>query len=387
MFPFQHTNHVLDLRRKRRTAFRALRGSTRSHGDLSFAAGGPSNNEGGVELSSDPCSIARPSRESEAPGFAQTLVRPFAHMFALAAFVIAGGYVVYTLGPSLAYFSDTEGSTASAMSTGSLLVDAHGGGSFGLSCNDREELSVSVTLDGTRTSAYAIRAEFVPGTDNGFCEMLKLSAVQRGEERYAGDLLGFSLHDVTDASDWSFTVSADDLSVLPDGAMCGVALVFEAYCPALGYLGGGFTDRDAVMFTFVKEPCGGDESCDPGCCGNVDITIDQTVTNITNNTVVSGANSGGNTVVGGGTLVTGESGNVITIDGGTQSSVVDIDVACGCAECDPCADAQVSAEPISAAGTLFDETGETPHAGTASMETLIGSVREELAERLNGVRR
>ncbi len=312
-----------------------------------------------------------------------TLTRSLMRAIALCMCVLAGGYAAHTLGPSSAYFTDTEGARASTMGSDSLRIDVFGGGSYGLTCDDHEEIPVSVSFGGVRAGAYAVRSESVPGSDLSFCEALHVSVAHQGEEWYRGALLGLVMDDRTETGEWDLSVWNNDVSEVPDGATCKIMLVFDAYSPALGYMSGGFTDLDAVPLTFIKERCE-DEVCEPECCGDVTVVVDQTDVNETHNTVVSDANSGGNTIIGGGTIVTGESESEVVIEGGTQHTVIDIDTSCGCSDCEPCAETQAnSADPLTDPST----DAETSRPGATEAETLIEAVQTELSERVNALRR
>jgi len=296
-----------------------------------------------------------------------------ARMGAIALFVASGAYGAGAVAPSLSYFMDTEGSPANALGSSALAIEAWDGGNVDLSCGTHAAFDVEVALDAPRSGAYSAHAIIASESDMALCEALTLKAYHEGTKVYGGTVDGLTTDSIEAGGSWQFTVnlgeSIEDEAV-PNGTVCTFDVIFSAYCPMLGYEGGGFTDDDAVTFTIAKNECDGPD-CPCVSCGDVYIDIDSNTHNETTNIIDSNAGSGDVVIINGSASVGGDGGGSSVTTGGVNAdSETDASAEGGDAESDSTTEAN---------GEAASEGGDGGDAGDASSVTVVhtgGSVSE-----------
>jgi hypothetical protein len=157
--------------------------------------------------------------------------------------------------------------------------------------------------------------------------------------------------------------------------------VFEAFCPALGFAGGGFTDTDAVMLSITKAPCE-DECDDPSCCGDVEVVVHNTNTASTTNTVTSTAYTGGNTISGSGTITTGDATASTTVETILNTNETVVVVGCACGSACACATAEDVAASAGDAPPESEVEGGGADEPAISPADLVNDIQGRLEERL-----
>lgn len=239
-------------------------------------------------------------------------------MASIALVVVSGAYGVSAVAPSLSYFMDTEAAPLNALGSSALAITAGDDGNADLSCGTHAEFPVAVDLVAPRGGAYSAHAVIAPSSDAALCEALALKAYYEGTKEYGGTIEGLTTGSISEGGAWRFTVdlgeSLEDEAV-PNGTVCTFDVVFSAYCPSLGYQGGGFTDDDAVTFTIAKNECEGPD-CPCVSCGDVEIHIDSTTKTKTITIIESNAGSGDVVVLSGAGSIGGDGGDSsVTTDG------------------------------------------------------------------------
>ncbi|MBI2121531.1 MAG: lamin tail domain-containing protein [Candidatus Sungbacteria bacterium] len=157
---------------------------------------------------------------------------------------------LFAIGQTLAYYSDTEGSSNNIFTAASLdfaLSSYEYEGSIGL---DETVSKSSVLLNsGGMDFQYTLGAEEISDEDD-FCDALNIQAKLNGVEKYEGDLMSLATSALTALGTWKFNIELPvDEDSFTNGAECRFDIVFKGWqTNVASYGAGGFTDEERMSF-------------------------------------------------------------------------------------------------------------------------------------------
>ena len=157
---------------------------------------------------------------------------------------------LFAIGQTLAYYSDTEGSSDNAFTAASLdfaLSSYEYENSIGLD----ETISKSSVLlnSGGMDFQYTLETEEISDEDN-FCGALSIQAKLNGVEKYDGNLMSLDTSALTALGTWKFNIELPvDQDSFTNGDECRFDIVFKGWqTNVISYGAGGFTDEERMSF-------------------------------------------------------------------------------------------------------------------------------------------
>src|SRR3989344_1788853 len=157
---------------------------------------------------------------------------------------------LFAIGQTLAYYSDTDGSSDNAFTAASLdfaLSSYEYENSIGLD----ETISKSSVLlnSGGMDFQYTLETEEISDEDN-FCGALSIQAKLNGVEKYDGNLMSLDTSALTALGTWKFNIELPvDQDSFTNGDECRFDIVFKGWqTNVISYGAGGFTDEEKMSF-------------------------------------------------------------------------------------------------------------------------------------------
>jgi hypothetical protein len=323
---------------------------------------------------------------------------------------------------SLAYFTDTEGSS-SFMQTGFIdLIATSSPEVTELECGGMKDPEVYIQTEGNK-SVVSASTTGVTGNAN-LCGALNVDVRENGTTLYSGALSGFNSENIEDGT-MRFIVSLDtDAGPFPEDAMCTTTISYLAVQKRHGGIV-GFSDMETVdlAFSVDTESCdnGCDEPCNScGCCGDLFVDITNINNASTTNDLNINVNTGGNTANGGnggnggtqggtggdggdgGNIQTGSSSASVIIENiiNTASTTISQNGCCDdeCDECENedcnvCEDESVAdeetntqeqeSEEVDSEENLSEQNGNTDE--ELSSEDMIADMQNQINEQISGM--
>ncbi len=258
------------------------------------------------------------------------------------ALVVAGSWAYLpSITSSLAYFTDTEGASASMTSGFIDLIASSSPEVTELECGGMADPEVYIETDGNPVNVTASTTGIMGNVR--LCNAMDLDVRLLGETVYSGPLSGFHAEDVEDGT-MRFVVSLpDDAGPFPENAECVMNIEYTAIQKRHGGVA-GFSDKENINLAFSVDS----ESCDSGCgnpcpcdcCGDLDVDVtndnDGTITNDFDISTNTGGNdaSGGDNGGDGGEIDTGDATTEVDVTNELNINEIIIDENCSGDCCD-----------------------------------------------------
>jgi hypothetical protein len=153
---------------------------------------------------------------------------------------------------TFAYQNDTEDSNDNLFQASILdfsVTNRHIEDFIGMEALSKIEFASVVTKKtGSLNIQYEVNAEKITGSNDAFCDALKMKVEHNGVEEHDGLLLSFSAPTTTQLGTWEFKLDLPDSATnVPHGAECNVDLVFKGWRSDVAtFEESGFTDEERI---------------------------------------------------------------------------------------------------------------------------------------------